>query len=255
MGLTPSKNTLGNIIGQGGFGTVYRDTRNSNHVIKIITKEYDCNKGENEFEIQRKVYECMKNLKTTSPIKIKVPKPIEFKRVENMEYKCRIVMEKIPPLYDNNMVQLAFSFPFKKTGYTQMKYGWLVLTSLGNPRGVFFDAKDLEKYLYYHNVEYNTKYNVEQILYTIGMAIGYITKHCTDAKDIEYFLSKNKENELVLYLADFGMSNLLGSENYDLDHILFDIVLPDEETPHYKEFIEGIESVGNPKLISIFNEK
>lgn len=255
MGIVSTKDRLGDIIGQGGFGTVYQDTSNPDYAIKIITKEYDCNTGENEFNIQEKVYECMKNLKK-GVIDIKIPKPIEFNRIKDAEYKCSIIMEKIPPLYDNNRVQLAFSFPLEKSDFSKLKYGWLILTSLGNPRGVFFNIPELKKYLKFHNSEYITKYTVKEVLYSMGVAVGYMTKNCTDAKDVEYFLSKNDKNELVLYIADFGMSNLIGSDEYDLDHILFDVVLPDETTPCFNEFIKGIKSVAdNSKIISLFYEK
>lgn len=259
------------VLGQGGFGTVFADREDKGTAYKLLFSKDECEKAYEEAEIQN--YCVSKINKLIEKINVKIPEIYGYSKTKcdfcSITYDCLIAMERVP--FFNKRVRVGYQLGM---GVELVKEhpsddGVIVYTHLGKPRGMFIRENDLiflsEKY----------RFSWEDICQSWGFSIAALLFICkNDLNDLEYLLSFNKDKKVSLYIVDFGLSSLFSEKGKitveDLDKMFkdyldIDVVLPTKNNTFvYPEFINGIKMFASifPEyseiseyLISLFDKR
>ena len=222
------------IIGAGGFGTVYLQP--DGNVLKAIVSSDDCQNAENELIKQRKIYNSFSKLKqfhTNNPLVqlvqmwTTVSKPLLSCKneivIHNKKFACYFVMERLfgIPFHiieqidprtskniepgtkmENVMVQLSINseLPERLYGTT---YGKRKIGRFNPPRGYFINEEGdfLSKLR-----NFGFSLDKKQIKEIIGFIYGYIFYGANIIPiDIEIILGI-KNNNYTINVLDFGMT-------------------------------------------------
>lgn len=238
------------ILGQGGFGTVFADRKDKNIAYKLSFSKDTCEKSFKEAEIQNHCANKINNL--LKPLNVKIPEIYGYSKTScefcSISYECVIAMERVPFFNKNIRVgyQLGMGVELKKEH--EADDGVIVYTHLGKSRGMFIREEDL--------ISLSKTYNFswEYLCQSWGFSVAALLFICkNDLNDLEYLISNSKkENHVILYIVDFGLSVEITGEITEIteqvideifnQHLNIDIILPFKNNLSvYPEFINGIK--------------
>jgi serine/threonine protein kinase len=203
-------------IGRGGYGIIYLD-ENKKEVIKFSKHPNECEKYKEEYNIQKKTYNC-------------------YKRYFDKEIKRYV---KILEPYDflSNNVMCAFKMPYINTykhKLIQTYFAEKHYQKEWEGRGIYFGLNQLTSFF----KTINFKLTMSQIIFNLGYLIGFIQYVCKQtANDTEIVVDKNG----ILYMIDFGESKEYIEANIDvLSWPLYaEFYYPFEDSKYYVNFERG----------------
>ena len=234
-----------NVIGAGGFGTIYGD---SLHVYKTFTKVKSCADSHYEFSIGKKLYDTIQRLNLQGTIV--TPEPIEygitpFVYMQN-EYQCFFKMKRmrgfvIDKADQELLVHATLQYPDKNS--EEGKQAGRPVDETNPSRGWFAGENFIEAI---------TGVAPKTIAYRIGLVMVLLIMDVgVYPFDVEYLI--NKSGQLVV--LDFGLA--MEIENYD-DMIAvtkkafedggngaigmaYDLYYPEQSSEVAKSFLNGVE--------------
>ena len=194
-------------IGRGGFGIVYLDKTQPDSVFKISTKENTCRTWVYESEIYKNLAKFDIDSNLCKIIKMK----------DYISTKDMCVME-LTRAYNPLGLDINYTIQpqFQYTSYSH-KY---------STRGLFLGINELiENGIF-------TEKNIGNYIAELGIIMAKLHyKVKNDGYDIELFISKIKNEEPIIYIGDFDLSNFY--EEPDIERLLWSL----EAVPYFP--IEG----------------
>lgn len=234
------------ILGQGGFGTVYSDRESDEIAYKLIFSRADCNTAIEESKIQEHVANTLNGILSTLPIPVYIPRILGYSDHActfcEVPYSCILAMDRVPFFNPNIRVAYQLAMEIDKPQEHHNDEGIKIYTTRGYPRGMFIN----ETYLQQLTEKYG--FNIQ----SLGISWGYTVAALiflahNDINDLEYILTQYN-GYTYLCVVDFGLSKTITEpitiETLDhifQEHITLDIVLPSEtNTIIFPHFIAGI---------------
>ncbi len=265
-------------IGSGGFGLIVKHI-SKNKVIKLIYKseESKCSDINVEFIFHTNIYKAFNNyLKNNLDTQIDMPEPLSFSnkhvKFNDMSFSCFYAMTYLQPIENEYLHHIIIKPEYQKFDRV-LGRNYNKSPSETNPaRGFFASISTLSKLLEKVEKDKSSLKTVNDIVFNMGLlyAIQIFGAEYTP-KDVEYVLSKNKDNKICVSILDFGMVfKIRFGYNYlspklrikTLDHFAdelidviqdMDLYFPySDDKEYYKDFIKGFSKGA---IFFIENEK
>jgi hypothetical protein len=172
-------------IGKGGGGIVYINLNKPNYVYKVSNKNNTCRIWSKEVKIYKKLNLFNIDTKLCKILKMK-------SYIINKDICCLQLTRAFNPI-DNKLnytIQPQFQYDSFNYNYTD--------------RGLFLGIKELLEYKIF------TKDNIKKYIKDLGIVMSRLHYQIkNDGHDLELFISKKKNEDVIIYIGDFDLS-----ENY-----------------------------------------
>jgi hypothetical protein len=178
-------------IGRGGYGIVYLDKQQSESVFKVSKRQNTCREWNNESKIYEKIQ--------TNNIDTSLCKIIKMK---NSLFNDELCIIELTRAYNPLGIDKYYTIhpQFQLTDFNYKYHG----------RGLFLGINEL--------IENNifTNENIKNYIRDLGIIMARLHyKIKNDGYDIELFISKNNEEDTIIYIGDFDLSQFYETPNIE----------------------------------------
>lgn len=221
------------LLGIGGYGVVFQ---HQNTAIKLLHDAEKCKELIQEAKIQKKVRALLKNIVKVPKINDYSTNPVHYK---NKVYLCGIAMEAVPVLPEFNE-QIHMIFGMEDTSDLDESWGQKTSEPVSpeNPTRGFFASPELLEAVWQ---ERGSKWTIEKVCYTMGLAIRTLLDAGILPDDVEWIYGADDN----LWLLDFGLCSygqidpMTYLTSKGLTGLASDIYVPHKGQKGYDAFLRG----------------